>query len=158
MLEDSTIRTFDGKEISYDDFLLKIMKLNDEGLNLYIGTDSQVVKNKISLVTSICLYKRGISKNQIFYTKKRLGKKRYPTLRSRMLLEAHASLAVALELDPIIDGTLTVHLDIGTDMKKSKSAKLSKELRVIFEAQGFGCKLKPDSWASSCVADRYTKS
>jgi len=158
MLEDNTIRTFRGGEISYEDFLLKVMKLNDEGLDVYIGTDSQVVKDRISIVTSICLYKRGIPKNQIFYVKKKLKKKRHPTLRSRMLLEAHSSLEAALELDPAVDGTLTVHLDIGIDIRKSKSAKLSKELRIIFEAQGFGCELKPNSWASSCVADRYTKS
>lgn len=158
MLEDNVIRTFGGEEISYEDFLLRLMKLNEEGLDVYIGTDSQVFKSKISVVTSICLYKHGIQKNQIFYIKKRLSKKRYPTLRARMLLEAHSSLEAALELDPLIDGKLTVHLDIGTDIKKSKSAKMSKELRVIFEAQGFGCELKPDSWASSCVADRYTRS
>jgi hypothetical protein len=158
MLEDNSIRIFSGEEISYADFLDKVRELKDKGLRVYIGTDSQAIKGKISIVTSICFYKRGITKNQIFYIKRKLGAKRYPTLRSRMLLEAHSSLEAALELDPLIDEVLTVHLDIGTDIRNNKTAKFSKELKIIFEAQGFGCELKPNSWASSCVADRYTRS
>jgi|15BtaG_2_1085339.scaffolds.fasta_scaffold14713_2 hypothetical protein len=158
MLEEYTIRKFGGIEISYDDFLIKLKNLNDEGLNIYIGSDSQILKGKISLVTSICLYRRGIAGNQIFYIKRGLNKARYPTLRSRMLLEAYSSLEVALELDPLVGGNLTVHLDIGSDEKKNKTAKFSKELQILFKSQGFACKIKPDSWASSSVADRYTKS
>jgi uncharacterized protein len=158
MLEENIIRSFQGTELSYEDFLLKLKDLSEIGLNVYLGTDSQIVKGKISIVTSICLYKHGIPKNQVFYIKRKLDKKRFPTLRSRMLLEAYSSLETALELDPLIDGSLTVHLDIGSDLKKNKTAKLSKELKIMFECQGFGCEIKPNSWASSSVADRYTKS
>lgn len=146
------------KLFTYIDFVAELKRLNKEGLDVYIGTDSQIIGPKTSIVTCICLYKSGIAKNSIFYIKEKLDTNKYPTLRSRMILEAHRSLEVALEVDPLIDGQLTVHLDIGTDLKKNKTAKFQKELQVLFRSQGFGCEVKPNSWASSCIADRFTKS
>jgi len=157
MLKDGVIRTFENVEISYEDFIKTMESLDQEGLDVYIGTDSQVIKNKISIATCICFYKQGIAKNRVFYIKKRVSKKRYPTLRARMLFEAYTSLEAALEVDPFFKGDLTVHLDVGSDFKINKTAKFSKELRMLVESQGFGCEIKPNSWASSSVADKYTK-
>lgn len=157
MLKEGVIRTFDGAEVSYEDFLLTMKKLDAEGLDVYVGTDSQVIKHKICIVTCICFYKRGVPKSKIFYIKKRIDEKMYPTLRARMLFEAYSSLEAALEVDPYIKGSLTVHLDIGSDFKKNKTAKFSKELQILVKSQGFGCEIKPNSWASSSLADMYTK-
>ena len=158
MLKNGIIRTFDNAEVEYESFMNTLKKLNSEGLDLYIGTDSQVLKDRISIATCICFYKPGVSENKIFYIKNKLSKERYPTLRSRMLLEAYRSLEAALELDPYINGKLTVHLDIGSDLKKNKTAKFNKELKILVESQGFGCEIKPNSWASTSIADRFTKS
>lgn len=158
MLKDGVIRTFEGAEISYDDFIKEMRSLNAEGLDVYIGTDSQVIKQKISIATCICFYKRGITKNRVFYVKKRVSEERYPTLRARMLFEAYTSLEAALEVDPYVEGGLTVHLDIGSDFRINKTAKFSKELQILVKSQGFGCEIKPNSWASSSIADMYTKS
>jgi hypothetical protein len=158
LLEENTIRTFDNGIISYSNFIKETKKLNSEGLDVYIGSDSQVIKGRLSIVTCICFYKRGINKNQIFYAKKKVPAERYPTLRSRMLFEAYKSLEAALEIDPYVNGKLTVHLDIGSDPTKCKTAKFEKELRMLIKSQGFGCEVKPDSWASSSIADRFTKS
>jgi len=157
MLKDGVIRTFENVEISYEDFIKTMKNLEQEGLDVYIGTDSQVIKNKISIATCICFYKRGVAKNKVFYIKKRVSKKRYPTLRARMLFEAYTSLEAALEVDPFFSGDLTVHLDVGSDFRINKTAKFSKELQMLVESQGFGCEIKPNSWASSSVADKYTK-
>ena len=158
MLKSAKIRNMKQELFAYNDFVTKLKKLNKEGLDVYIGTDSQVLGLKTSIVTCICLYKNGIAKNNIFYIKEKLDTVKYPTLRSRMLLEAYRSLEVALEIDPLIDGQLTVHLDIGSDLKKNKTARFQKELQILFKSQGFECEIKPNSWASSCIADRFTKS
>lgn len=158
MLKTSTLRNMSQEEVSYDNFIKELKRLDKKGLDLYVGTDSQVIKNKICIVTCICFYKHGISENQIFYIKNRINSQMYPTLRSRILFEAYKSLEVALELDPMIRGKLTVHLDIGTDLKKNKTAKFRKELEMLFVSQGFGCEVKPNSWASSAIADKFTKS
>ena len=157
MLKNSTLRDMSQKEVSYEEFLLELRRLNRKGLDLYIGTDSQVIKNKICIVTCICFYKHGIPENQIFYIKNRVDSNKYPTLRSRIIFEAYKSLEMALELDPMIKGRLTVHLDIGTDFKRNKTAKFNNELEILFKSQGFGCEVKPNSWASSCIADKFTK-
>jgi len=158
MLKNNTIRTFNNAIISSNDFIGRVKELNEEGLDIYIGTDSQVIKEKISIVTCVCFYKKGIKKNQIFYIKKRVPAKRYPTLRSRILFEAYTALEMALEMDPYVNGKLTVHLDIGSDPIKCKTAEFEKELRMLVGSQGFGCEIKPNSWASSSIADKFTKS
>ena len=157
MLEENTIRTFAGKELSYEEFIEEVKLLSKEGLDVYIGTDSQIIKEKISIATCICFYKRGIKKNQIFHIKRKIPREKYPTLRARMLLEAYTSLEVALEVDPIIKSKLIVHLDIGADMRKNRTAKFSNELQMLVRSQGFGCAIKPDAWASSAIADKYSK-
>ncbi len=157
MLKENTLRTFENAIISYEDFVKEVESLTAEGLDVYIGTDSQVIKNRLSVVTCVCFYKRGIKKNQIFYAKRREPAKNFPTLRSRMIYEAYKSLEAALEIDKHVFSELTVHLDIGTDPKRCKTAKFEKELRTLVKSQGFGCEVKPYSWASSSIADKYTK-
>jgi uncharacterized protein len=157
MLKQSILRTMDKKRVPYDKFVSELQRLDKKGLEVYIGTDSQIIKDKISIVTCVCFYKRGISENQIYYMKKIIDKDKCPTLRSRIYLEAYESLEAALEVDPMIRSTLTVHLDIGGDFKKNKTAKFRAELENIFKSQGFGCEIKPDSWASSSIADGFTK-
>ena len=157
MLKENVIRNFDNGTIEYDDLVKRIEKLTLEGYDVFIGTDSQVIKTKLSIVTCVCLYKNGTGKSQIFYVKNRLPAKNYPTLRSRMLFEAYKSLEAALDVDPYAAGRLTVHLDIGSDFKKCKTAKFKKELQILVRSQGLGCEVKPNSWASSAVADRFTK-
>ena len=157
MFKGKQIRGFYGSEISYEYFLEKMKEYNSEGFDAYIGTDSQVIKGKVSVVTCVCLYKFGAKKNEIFYVKERIPSERLPTLRSRMLHEAYKSLELAIEVDPLIDGKLTVHLDIGTDPKRCKTARFQKELQVLVRSQGYGCEVKPYSWASSSIADMFTK-
>ena len=158
MLKNAVIRTFSNKEVSYQEFMVELRRLDDMGLDVYVGTDSQVINKKISIATCICFYKPGINKNKVFYIKKRIPEEKHPSLRARMLLEAYTSLQVAMELDQLVTGALTVHLDVGSDAIKNKTSKFSKELRMLIESQGFGCEIKPNSWASSSVADKYTKS
>ena len=74
-----------------------------------------------------------------------------------MLDEAYRSVEVAIELDKVISGQLTVHLDIGDDLIKNKTSKFNRELQMLVKGQGFECAIKPDSWASTSVADKLTK-
>lgn len=155
MLKENIIRGYEGKEYSFDLFRQEIINLNNLGYGIFIGSDSQVIKEKVSMVTCICAYKNG-GGSRIFYVKKRLPKDKFPTIRLRLLYEAYKSIEAAMELDGFIDDNLTIHLDIGTDMVKSYSSKYKKELQSLVTSQGYGCEIKPDSWASS-VADRFTK-
>ena len=74
MLKDKTIRSFYNGEVEYNSFIEEITRLNDEGYNVYIGTDSQQFKAKIAIVTCVCLYRTG-GGSQIIYVKERVDKK-----------------------------------------------------------------------------------
>jgi uncharacterized protein len=155
MLEGARILDFIGQPFSFEDAKEIIQKFDNEGYGLFIGTDSQVYKNKISIVTCLCLHKQG-SSGKIFYVKDTVPRKKYNTLRSRMLLEAYRSIEAAMELEGLIKNKITIHLDVG-GTSKSKSSEYHRELSGLVEAQGYNCEIKPDAWASSAVADKVAK-
>ncbi len=152
LLDDLPIRDFSGNNYSKDEFLEYVKKYDREEYGIYIGTDSQVVKDLLHIVTAVCFHKDGCS-GKIFLMKEKIKKQKCPTLRSRMLLEAYRSLEVAIDLDSIFTGHLEIHLDIGTTIK-SKTSAYEKELTSLIVGQGFNCILKPDSWASSSCSDK----
>lgn len=157
-MSEKKIRKFYGEEISYNDFIKLAKDLENDGLNLYIGTDSQEFYDTVTVVTCIAFYKSGIPKSSIFYFKDRVSRKSFPNLRSRMTMEAFQSVQVAMEMGEIYSGEIEVHLDIGYSEKRSKTFLFKKELEQLVESQGYKCETKPNSWASSTLADRLTKS
>jgi len=171
MLQDRVIRNLHNREYTYDEFVQIIKEYDRNGAEFYIGTDSQIIKKKISIVTCICVCVRG--SNKVFYIKDRLNKndlknmqmpafvlrqtKDISAIRLRMLLEAYRSIECAMEVEPYIKNKLHVHLDIGST-NKSRTSAFQKELEYLVQSQGYGCAIKPDSWAASAVADKMTKS
>lgn len=164
MLAERTIRDLNQREYSYDEFLAILQELDSEGFDFYIGTDSQIIKRKISIVTCVCAIREGGGNNKVFFVKERIKKTEYPNLRSRMLLEAYRSVEAAMEIEGYVKNKLTIHLDVGNDDAKPKGAKSSKttlyhkELQFLVQAQGYECSIKDDAWAASSVADRVAKS
>ena len=156
MLKENKIRNFSQEEMSFEQLVEKIKELSESGYDFYIGADSQIIKNKISVVTCICAHNQSRG-GQIFYVKERIPTNRLRTLRARMMYEAYKSLEVALEVEEFIASKITIHLDIGYDPKRSPTHKFKDELQFLIKSQGYDCEIKPYSWASSSVADRFTK-
>lgn len=155
MLDEHIIRDLDKNIYSKDDFFDQLKLHNDNEFNVFIGTDSQVIKGKIEIVTAICFHKPGTS-GKIFYIKDKVNQKKHSSLRARMLLEAYRSVELAMELEPFVSNNLEIHLDVG-DTIKSKTSAYESELQALVISQGFSCEIKPNSWASSSVADRVVK-
>jgi predicted RNase H-related nuclease YkuK (DUF458 family) len=155
MLE-KRIQDFSNRDFTREEAIKQIKDLDSKGYEVFVGTDSQIIKRKISIVTCVCLWKEGVG-SKIFLMKERVRKKNYPSLWSRMELEAMRSIELAGELERIIDSSIEVHLDLGTELAVSKSAAYMKPLRSMVEAQGYKCEVKPNSWAASAVADRWAK-
>jgi predicted RNase H-related nuclease YkuK (DUF458 family) len=74
-----------------------------------------------------------------------------------MTMEAFQSVQVALEMSDLYNGDIEVHLDIGSNEKKSKTFLFKNELEQLVMSQGYKCEVKPNSWASSTIADRLSK-
>lgn len=160
MLNKKTIvRDFSGQAHNVYQFLEMVTKYNEDGYDFYIGTDSQVHDNYVSIVTAICPHKiiEGTGRSsKVFYIKDRIKNRECPTLRSRMLLEAYRSLEIAMDLENHISTKISIHLDVG-ESHRSETRIYQKELQYLVTAQGYECKIKPDSWAAGSVADRFSK-
>lgn len=159
MFENNNIKDFSDNIYTKEEFLALVKNLSKNKYNVYIGTDSKIIKNKVIIVTAICFHKPNSKNtgNKIFYVKEKISKKECPTLRSRMLLEAYRSIKCAIEVEQYVDGRLEVHLDVG-DTIKSKTSEYERELKAMVIGQGYNCEIKPNSWASSAVADKVVKS
>lgn len=157
MLSNYLIKRADHSLISYEEFVAELKRLESDGLDLYIGTDSQLIKTELSIATCLCFYKAGRKESRIFYIKELVDANLFSSLRSKILKETLKSIEIAIDLDYLFNNNITLHLDVGSDSKRSKTAKFENELQILVKAQGFGCEIKPNSWASSSIADRISK-
>jgi predicted RNase H-related nuclease YkuK (DUF458 family) len=164
VFKERIIRDLNQNKYTFDEFISMIKVFDEGGYDFYIGTDSQIIKRKISIVTCVCAVKEGEGKNKVFYVKERIKRREYPTLRTRMLLEAYRSIEAAMEIDGLVMNKLTIHLDVGDDNAKPAGARHSattacqQELQFLVKAQGYNCFIKDNAWAASSVADRMVKS
>lgn len=131
---------------------------------LAIGTDSQTY-NETKFVLSITvhrLYNGGIfflhSMWHTAFKKNQLQQKLYEETQAS--LDA-ADILIELLLDRGIDIqnenskiTLSIHMDIG---ENGPTSKYIQELEGWVRAVGYDCEIKPDSYAASSIADRYSK-
>jgi predicted RNase H-related nuclease YkuK (DUF458 family) len=156
MINNLLIRDMDKNIISYKDFVITIGKYNKQNYSFHVGSDSHQFFDKTSMVTSICFH-HSLKGAGAFYIKEKVPRDRYPTLKSRITAEAFKSLEVAFLIQKMVSSKISVHLDIGSDIKKNKTSAFKKELTNLVIGQGFAVRIKPYSWASSSVADWFTK-
>lgn len=122
-----------------------------------IGTDSQTREKETIFVTALIIQRLG--KGAIFfYTKYR--HKAIRNLRYRIYQETEYSLEAVEVLkkrgffDFSIHIPMEIHLDVG---KQGETRKLIQEVVGWVTAVGYTAKIKPESYAASAVADRFTK-
>lgn len=125
---------------------------------LCIGTDSQVQEseNIITVVTAIVILREGNGGN-CFYHKTKIKKKMH--IKERMLYETTQTVMVAYNLrDSIVsdDIDIELHADINTN-PHFKSNRALKEAMGYIIGMGFEFKAKPDAFAASYVANKFTK-
>ena len=156
------------KGISFDEVADKIAdwinQQPDKDYVLAIGTDSQTY-NETKFVLSITLhrlYSGGIfflhSMWHAPFKKNQLQQKLYEE--TQVSLDA-ADILIGLLLDRGLDiqsknskVNLSIHMDIG---ENGPTSKYIQELEGWVKAVGYDCEIKPDSYAASSIADRYSK-
>ncbi|MFJ5963604.1 ribonuclease H-like YkuK family protein [Bacillus sp. NPDC093026] len=135
---------------------------------LSIGTDSQVNQKVTKFMTAVHLHR--IGKGAWGCLTQEVVSRPVQSLREKISLETAFSQKVCAD---ILDGPLTeltdlllpfaeegadlrfeVHLDIG---KKGSTKELIQEMTGMITALGIEAKIKPDSYAAFCYANRYTK-
>lgn len=127
----------------------------EDNYRLIVGTDSQL-REETCFVTALIVHRHGKG-GRFFYTRHRESHAR--SLRQRIFYEASLSLGLAsLLTEKLADSgqelNLEIHLDVGSN---GATKSLVKEVVGMVNGSGFSCKIKPDSYGASSVADRYTK-
>lgn len=124
---------------------------------LVVGTDSQPHNGSgVDFVTAIVIHRLGTG--GIYFWKRVVNKKKY-LLRDRMYEEATMSLTMAetvlalLHRDGITKYDVEIHVDIG---KFGDTHDMINEIVGMVRGSGYRVKIKPESYAASKVADRYT--
>ena len=124
---------------------------------IVVGTDSQPHNGKgVDFVTAIVVHRVGTG--GVYFWKRIVNKKHY-VLRQRMYEEATMSLDTAetmltlLANDGITRYDVEIHVDIGMH---GDTREMIQEIVGMVIGSGYAVKTKPDSYAASKVADRYT--
>lgn len=158
------------KNLSFNDvcshLLYFVEKKPDYPYKLSVGSDSQVKTNYTVLVSAIHLHRVGNSATG-FITKHIIDRK-VNSLREKIFYETYFTMNIAYMFSPQIIDTFIepiikskhgkidfeFHLDIGTN---GSTKNLIKEMLSMANIYPFTPKIKPESYAASSYADKYTK-
>lgn len=151
--------TGSGDEVSFEEIINIILEHRDDNGKVSVGTDSFIKKQDCIFSLAICLYD-GDSQNggRYFIKRTNIDKGKYPNLLQRILAEVQKSVELGLkllELIPVLD--IEIHLDVSGSDKNNGTSKFAEMLTGYAKGAGFECKIKPDAYAASSVADKHSK-
>lgn len=161
--ENTIFKNSKHEEIKLDELIERILSFIAQSPNseykLSIGTDSMTYKDT-HFVLAIVLHRVG---NGGIYFYKRFDHPGIRDLRTKLYTETQLSIdATNLIASELLDAdenaldkiNLSIHLDIGTS---GPTKDLINELEGWVKAIGYDYEIKPDSYAASFVADKYSK-
>ncbi len=128
---------------------------------LVIGTDSQLKRlnghSECDFVTAIVIHRMGRGA-RYFWNKEKVRKPF--VLRDKIYAETMKSLEIAHMLVPDLRSAISpakydleIHIDVGA---LGPTRQMIREVVGMVTGNGFVAKTKPESWAASSVADKYT--
>ena len=158
--EDAIFQNAHHEQASFDDICLRIENFIKAEPKfeyvLSVGTDSMTY-DKTWFVLAIVLHRVG---NGGIYFYKKIQYPAVKDLKDKLYKETQLSLdTVEILTSKLIEKDidklrLSIHLDIG---KNGPTKDLIKELEGWVEALGYECEIKPNSYAASTIANRYSK-
>lgn len=135
-----------------------IVQENNSHFRLVLGTDSELISSDTAhFVSAVVIHHLG---HGGVYFWGQVTKSGIKDLRQRMYEEATYSLTLAQRLleefkkrDLPLEKILEIHVDVG---EKGDTRAMISEIVGMIKGSGFLCRIKPDSFAASNVADRHT--
>ncbi len=149
--------------LTVEDTFEKIMEFvrseHSHDYRLIVGTDSQPGFDEAVFVTAIVIYRVGRG-GRYFYHKSSIEFK--AGMKQRIFYEVSRSLKVAGELTSLLaleeiaeeNVDIEVHIDVG---ENGPTNQIIKEVVGMVVGSGFEAYIKPDAYAASTVADKFTK-
>tara|TARA_Y100001938_G_C8037636_1_gene404279 strand:+ start:407 stop:877 length:471 start_codon:yes stop_codon:yes gene_type:complete len=151
--------TGSGQIVSFEEIVDIILEHRDNNGKISVGTDSFIKKQDCIFSLAICLYGAdGQNGGRYFIKRTNIDKRRYPNLLQRILAEVQKSVELGLkllELIPVLD--IEIHLDVSGSDKNNGTSKFAEMLTGYAKGAGFECKVKPDAYAASSIADKHSK-
>jgi predicted RNase H-related nuclease YkuK (DUF458 family) len=147
-----------GEQVQPDVKLSLIGAHVRSGGKIFIGCDSNVVGTNCTYAIAVALYDDVTrTGGRYFFKRDRVTIPIRTPLRVRLMEEATRAIETALELQSVFpEARIEIHLDV-SQRKENLSNAVADQVAGYAKAAGFDCKLKPESWASSCVADEHTR-
>lgn len=149
--------------LSFDDVIAKVMayvsKDPSAQYRIFIGSDSLSYETRVSIVSTIVVYRVGNGGQYFWHRFMRDG---IHNLRGKIHAEVECSIELAQKVLKVLEGkirdlpnTLEIHVDVG---QNGKTRDLISEVTGWIRAYGITAKTKPESVAATSVADRRTVS
>ncbi len=144
---------------TYDTIMNFIRSEPANSYRLIVGTDSHPGFEEVVFVTAIVVYRIGRG-GRYFYHKEKTNL--HTGLKQRIFYEVSRSLEVASEITGLLaeeeeinrDLQVEIHVDVG---EKGPSSTIIREVVGMVVGSGYEAMIKPDAYAASTVADKYTK-
>lgn len=148
-----------GIGISYSEILDLAREHTRKNGTIFIGTDSNVERKECVFSTVICLHgSEGQLGGRYFFRKTKFKAFKFPTILERITLEVEKSVQLSLKMHEECPGAdIEIHLDISSSDKKEKTSSYADMLIGYARGVGFKCKVKPDAFAASSIADKHSK-
>lgn len=144
-------------EITFYEIIQIIKTHSQNNGQVFVGTDSLIKSGRCTFTTSIVLLGADGQKGGLYFYKKE--KYNEPTrFYTRILKEVEKSINIAIDITEICpNANLEIHIDVSPEGKNEKTSQMARMLMGYATGSGFKCKIKPDSFAATTVADKHTK-
>ncbi len=139
-----------------DEILAMMSAAPEDPYEVVVGTDSQTYADEVDYVSAIVVHRVGKG-GRYFWRRER--DERPVSLRERIYREAWLSYETAEELiralreRGVTGFQLEIHVDIG---RGGRTRDLVEEVVGMILGVGYRVRTKPEAYAASVVADRYT--
>ena len=157
--EERTWLDSDGRRAD-DEFILNWVRAGRRAgyqTDLVVGTDSHLHGRAFRFITAVCLYTHGHG-GVYWYTMSYEPREQYRgNQQYRMFQEAARSIELANFFTEKANRTPVIHIDASPKEAGEFTSAFSDSLKGYVVASGYECVLKPNSWCSSSISDKYTK-
>jgi len=147
----------DGRNIKHTQIIDELRSYTLLGGKIFVGADSMYRNACCVFACTIAMHDAKQNVAKYYFKKERDISVKYKDLAVKINREVDLAVNTAMEIREYIPNSdIEIHVDIGRK-KKNSTRFLVKQIRGWVTGLGFVCCIKPNSWASSDIADWHTK-
>ena len=126
---------------------------------VYVGCDSQSGRHKgkrvSRFVTVVVIHKNSANGAKVFHRIDNMPL--FKSNRERLMKEVELAVQIAYEISDVVgDRPFEVHLDINSKETEFSNVVIKEAVGWV-SGMGFTARTKPDAFAATCAADKFTR-